>query len=142
MGGAGGMGSSSTMGRQARNNFGVTPPFGAPADAKSSIEETIAQTILPNSWQSAGGTSTMKEFRQNGSLVVTAPQETTQQASEEPFMNSLAINLPTRGKEFFFSTPRGNSELSASGISKSVTQWIVGIVILVFGIVLLRRLAD
>ena len=142
MGGAGGMGGSSTMGFQARNNFGVTPAFGAPLDAKSSIDETIAQSISPNTWQSAGGTATMREFKQNLSLVVTAPQETTQQATEQPFMNSLAINLPTRGKEFFFSTPRGNSELSASGISKSVTQWIVGIVILVFGIVLLRRLAD
>jgi len=83
----------------------------------------------------------MKEFRQNLSLAVTAPQQTTQRAAEQPFMNSLAINLPARGKEFFFSTPRGNSELSANGISKSITQWIVGLVILVLGILLFRQLA-
>jgi len=138
----GGMGGSSTMGRQAGNNLGVTPAFGAPDDSKSSIEEMIAQTISPNTWQSVGGTTTMKEFRQNLSLVVTAPQETTRQSAEQPFMNSLAINMPSRGKEFFFSTPRGNSELIANGISKSVTQRIVGLVILVLGIVLFRRLAD
>jgi len=142
IGGGGGMGGSSTMGRQAGNNFGVTPAFGAPDDSKSSIEEMIAQTISPNTWQSVGGTTTMKEFRQNLSLVVTAPQETTRQSAEQPFMNSLAINMPSRGKEFFFSTPRGNSELIANGISKSVTQRIVGLVILVLGIVLFRRLAD
>jgi len=36
----------------------------------------IEQTISPDSWQNAGGNSSMLEFRQNLSLVVTAPQET------------------------------------------------------------------
>ena len=36
----------------------------------------IESTISPDQWQTAGGTSSMREFRQNLSLVVTAPQET------------------------------------------------------------------
>ncbi len=36
----------------------------------------IESTISPDQWQSQGGNSTMREFRQNLSLVVTAPQET------------------------------------------------------------------
>lgn len=36
----------------------------------------IEQTISPDQWQIAGGNSSMMEFRQNLSLVVTAPQET------------------------------------------------------------------
>jgi len=36
----------------------------------------IESTISPDSWLNAGGTSSMREFRQNLSLVVTAPQET------------------------------------------------------------------
>jgi len=36
----------------------------------------IESTITPDQWQAQGGTSSMREFRQNLSLVVTAPQET------------------------------------------------------------------
>jgi general secretion pathway protein D len=36
----------------------------------------IENTISPTEWQSGGGNSSMREFRQNLSLVVTAPQET------------------------------------------------------------------
>ncbi len=36
----------------------------------------IESTISPDQWQSGGGNSSMREFRQNLSLVVTAPQET------------------------------------------------------------------
>jgi general secretion pathway protein D len=36
----------------------------------------IQQTITPDAWDIGGGTSTMLEFRQNLSLVVSAPQET------------------------------------------------------------------
>ena len=36
----------------------------------------IQQTITPDAWDIGGGTSTMTEFRQNLSLVVSAPQET------------------------------------------------------------------
>lgn len=41
-----------------------------------SLIQLIESTINPDQWQSAGGTSSMQEFRQNLSLVVTAPQET------------------------------------------------------------------
>jgi len=36
----------------------------------------IQSTISPDQWDIAGGSATMREFRQNLSLVVTAPQET------------------------------------------------------------------
>ena len=39
----------------------------------------IESTISPTEWQAAGGNSSMREFRQNLSLVVTAPQETHEQ---------------------------------------------------------------
>jgi general secretion pathway protein D len=48
---------------------------GAIANYQSLIQ-LIENTISPDQWQSAGGTSSMREFRQNLSLVVTAPQET------------------------------------------------------------------
>ncbi|MEQ1827019.1 MAG: hypothetical protein ABL921_13775 [Pirellula sp.] len=40
------------------------------------LRNLIETTINPDQWQAAGGTSQMQEFRQNLSLVVTAPQET------------------------------------------------------------------
>ena len=42
----------------------------------SSLISLIESTISPTQWENAGGTSSMREFRQNLSLVVTAPQET------------------------------------------------------------------
>jgi general secretion pathway protein D len=40
------------------------------------LRNLIETTINPDQWQAQGGTSQMQEFRQNLSLVVTAPQET------------------------------------------------------------------
>jgi general secretion pathway protein D len=40
------------------------------------LRNLIETTISPDQWQAAGGNSSMQEFRQNLSLVVTAPQET------------------------------------------------------------------
>ena len=114
-GGMGGPGTGSGGMGMYGNNFGVTPAFGAP-----------------------DGSSEMREFRQNRSLVVTAPQE-THQATEEPYMNSLAIALPARGKEFFFTTPRGDAVLSVNGVSKSITQMFIGLVIFVLGVVVFIR---
>ncbi len=129
------------------NNFGVTPAFGAPAgdlaksagemknkDAKKyeDLDGRIKDAISPNEWQATGGTSSMREFRQNLSLAVAAPQETHQ-----AYMTSLSITLPARGKEFFFTTPRGDAKLSANGISKTVTQRAVGVMVLLLGIVLI-----
>ena len=73
----------------------------------------------------------MREFRQNLSFVIAAAQET-----EQAYMTSLSITLPARGKEFFFTTPRGEAKLSANGISKTVTQRAVGVMVLLLGIVL------
>jgi general secretion pathway protein D len=41
-----------------------------------SLINLIERTITPDKWEAAGGDSNMLEFRQNLSLVVTAPQET------------------------------------------------------------------
>ena len=142
-GGMGGAGMGSGGMGVPRNNFGVTPAFGAPDGSMdgrmSALSDVIASTISPNEWQSTGGSSEAREFRQNLALVVTAPQE-TQQATEQPYMNSLAITLPARGKEFFFTTPRGDAVLSVNGVSKSVTQMLIGLVIFVLGIVVFIRM--
>ena len=79
----------------------------------------------------------MKEFRQNLSLVVTAPQETL---SEQAHMASLTITIPERGREFFFSTPRGEVVLSANGVSKTVTQRVIGLIMLAIAIVLMTSM--
>ncbi len=42
----------------------------------TNLMNLIEQTITPDSWQAAGGTSTMLPFRQNLTLIVNAPQET------------------------------------------------------------------
>ncbi len=147
--GLGGMGSGGTgmpggqtaptfSDNQVRNNFGVTPAFGAPDNSGRSNEGYDA---LPNGWQRAGGSSTSQEFRENLSLVVTAPQE-TQQAAEHFYMNSLAITLPARGKEYFFTTPRGDAVLSVNGVSKSMTRLVIGLLILLVGMVLIRSRTD
>ena len=123
---------------QVRNNFGVTPAFGAPDNSGRSNEGYDA---LPNGWQRAGGSSTSQEFRENLSLVVTAPQE-TQQAAEQFYMNSLVITLPARGKEYFFTTPRGDAVLSVNGVSKSMTRLVIGLLILLVGMALIRSRTD
>ena len=94
----------------------------------------MQQSVSPNKWESAAGTTSMNEYRPNLSLVVTAPQET-----EQHYMTSLTIDLPARGKEFFFSTPRGAAVLSANGISKTITQRLLGLGILLATFALLYR---
>lgn len=47
-----------------------------------SLIQLIETTISPEQWQSAGGTATMMEFRQNLSLIVNAPQETHEQIAD------------------------------------------------------------
>ena len=134
-----------------RNNFDVIPSFGPPAGGKQegdqkqnkdsqSYEDLVKQiesTVSPNQWGQAGGNSAMREFRQNLSLVVTAPQETH---SEQAHMASLAIQLPVRGREYFFTTPRGEVVLSANGISKTVTQRVIGLIMLAIAIVLMTSM--
>ena len=133
-------------GKDVRSDFGLSPAFGAPVSelAKSAsekknkeaqtyevLEGRINDAISPNAWQSTSGTSSMREFRQNLSLAATAAQET-----DQAYMTSLSITLPARGKEFYFTTPRGEAKLSANGISKTVTQRAVGVMVLLLGIVL------
>lgn len=150
-GGVGGRQSGMSEGGLAsdlRNNFDGTPPgFGAPATEKRAGEKQnqatkdyedlvkkLESTISPDHWQSSGGNSSMRDFRQNLSLVVTAPQETY---SEQPYMASLAITLPVRGKEFFFTTPRGEVVLSANGIYKTIAQRSIGFLTLAIAIMLM-----
>ncbi len=49
---------------------------GASAANYDELKLLIQNTITPDGWIDAGGTASMREFRQNLSLVVTAPQET------------------------------------------------------------------
>ena len=54
-------------------------PTGLGGAAMANYQELIGlieNTISPDNWLAAGGNSTMREFRQNLSLVVSAPQET------------------------------------------------------------------
>ncbi len=119
-GGMGGMGMSS----------------GASASSTGANEgyDVIPQSAVPNGWQSAGGSSSSSDFRRNLSLAVAAPQE-----SQEAYMKSLEINLPTRGSEFYFTTPRGDAVLSASGVSKSIVPKSIGLLALAIGFLLLVR---
>ena len=126
MGGMGGMENGRLAGG-GRSEFGVIPPSGIP------LEEAIRQSIAPNQWESTGAAS-MNEFDSKLSLVVSAPQETTPH-----YMTSLAISLPTRGTEYFFTTPRGDAVLSANGISKTIVQRVIGLVMLVAVIAFLSR---
>ncbi len=63
---------------------------------------------------------------------------TNGQKPSETYLSSLSITLPTRGNEYFFSTPRGEAELSAHGISKSIAWRSLGAVLLVFVMFVLR----
>jgi len=146
--GGGGMGGARTDGRASgarvadspiRNNFGITPPFGAPDDYRKPMDmlpgaNAAPQTVAPDERPGTGGDSAQAEFRKNLSLVVTAPQET-----EQSYLTSLAITLPTRGKEFYFTTPRGDAILSANGVSKSIVPKSIGLIALVIGVVLLIK---
>ena len=49
-------------------------------------------------------------------------------AAQEAFMASLEVDLPVRGREFFFTTPRGEVELSGQAIATSVYQRLYAIV--------------
>ena len=59
----------------------MPPPYATGLGGASMANYTeliglIENTITPDGWINAGGTAQMREFRQNLSLVVTAPQET------------------------------------------------------------------
>lgn len=47
---------------------------------------------------------------------------TNAEATNAGFMASLDVDLPVRGREYFFTTPRGEVELSAQGVSNKVYQ--------------------
>ena len=96
--------------------------------------DVLPQTTAPDGWQDAFGSSRSTDFRRNRSLVVATPQQT-----DQAHMKSLEINLPARGKEFYFTTPRGDAILSASGVSKSIVPKMIGLLALVIGVILLFR---
>ena len=77
MGGFGGM-SPGTLAGSTPGGFPYTSPGlgGASMANYAELIGLIESTISPDQWQTAGGNSSMREFRQNLSLVVTAPQET------------------------------------------------------------------
>ena len=120
--GKGGMGNG-RFDFEVRNNFGVFPPTSGVR-----LEGAVQQSIAPNQ-SDINGNMSMGEFKSELSLVVTAPQETTQETTQH-YMTSLAISLPARGTEYFFTTPRGDAVLSANGISKTITQRLIGLVML------------
>ncbi|HUP77585.1 MAG TPA: hypothetical protein VM260_03420, partial [Pirellula sp.] len=133
-----------------QNNFGVVPPFGspeftAPGEAKQSgskeqnqnrqsrgeLTQTNDQIVPPSAWQTTDGSSSTREIGNNFSPAVADLQET-----EQAYTASLTITLPVRGKEFFFTTPRGDVVLSANGISKTVTRRMIGLLMLVLALAL------
>ena len=48
--------------------------------------------------------------------------QTKGEAAGDAFMASLDVDLPVRGREYFFTTPRGEVKLSAQGIATQVYQ--------------------
>lgn len=118
-GGMGGMGmSSGASSSSTRGNEGF---------------DVIPQMTVQNEWQN-GGNSLPSHSGPNLSFALAALQE-----NHQAYMKSLEINLPTRGTEFYFTTPRGDAVLSASGVSKSIVPKSIGLLALVIGIALLVR---
>ena len=48
--------------------------------------------------------------------------QTKVEAAGDAFMASLDVDLPVRGREYFFTTPRGEVKLSAQGVATRVYQ--------------------
>ncbi len=124
--GGSGMGQASVV----RNDFGVSPSFGPPGNAM----QTANNAPSPTNWGNQEGTSLVQEFGTNLSL-----SRATGNSVDEAYMSSLAITLPSRGKEFFFTTPRGGAELSANGVSKSISRSIIGGLLLVLAVIFASR---
>jgi hypothetical protein len=58
------------------------------------------------------------------------------EADRAAYMASLDVELPVRGREYFFTTPRGEVELSAQGVSTKVYQrlyMILGVLVIAAG---------
>ena len=49
------------------------------------------------------------------------------------YMASLDVELPQRGREYLFSTPRGNAQLSVQGFSQRVYDRLISILMLLLG---------
>jgi len=60
------------------------------------------------------------------------PQDTVAQPVVA-YMASLDVELPQRGREYLFSTPRGNAQLSVQGFSQRVYERLISILTLLFG---------
>jgi len=72
--------SPGAMGSATSANPPYSSGFGGASQANYfELISLIENTITPDGWLNAGGTAQMREFRQNLSLVVTAPQETHEQ---------------------------------------------------------------
>ena len=94
-GGMGGMGGMSPGGGEGMGGpGGALPPVTAAAPGQAAT--TQAQTMqLP---------------------TIQSPN-TTSGATQTAFMASLDVDLPVRGREYYFTTPRGEVELSAQGVA-------------------------
>jgi hypothetical protein len=49
-------------------------------------------------------------------------KELSAEATKSAYMASLDVELPVRGREYFFTTPRGEVELSAQGVANKIYQ--------------------
>jgi len=82
---------------------------------------------LPPVTPAAPGQAAANQAINQGDQVNAALQDPLSGAapSDQPqaaFMASLDVELPVRGREYFFTTPRGEVELSAQGVSNKIYQ--------------------
>lgn len=107
----------------------------------------VGQTDLPASGPAggmgSGGMGSSNGVPIVGDFSVAQPRDTrTSSLNRTAFMSSLDVEMPERGQEFLFSTPRGDAKLSMQGISQSVyqrLQTVVGLVIAIAIISLVYR---
>lgn len=71
------------------------------------------------SFDPRGGT-TASDFTDLSAVI--AQSQTIDQSPATPYLRSLQVELPERGVEFLFTTPRGELELTAKAIDASVGQ--------------------
>lgn len=109
----------------------------------------VGQTDMPASGPGAGmgggmgsgGMGDSNGFPIVGDFAVALPSDTRASSSNRnAFMASLDVDMPQRGQEFLFATPRGDARLSVQGMSQSAYQRILTIAGLLVAMVLINFL--
>jgi len=80
------------------------------------LGSSMAQSAPATPSQTANTLATQNQFGNNMAPVLSG------ETASAAFMASLDVDLPVRGREYFFTTPRGQVELSVQGIATKFYQ--------------------